>query len=198
MTNCANCGKKLNPWWYYGGMWEKKFCSIRCRRDNYKISPQDIQFKKEIFSELKKQEIKRQTQLVLSGKKPTKEDLKREEKIKELEKELKTPISIILASGGLGIGMVMLLGTICLFALAFLLSATIILAPIGLFLFIVSIFMGIVGVIIIALGIGGGVTSAIIELLTKYKSKSERTKVKNKSLGSRASYQEISKAKFAG
>jgi len=174
MKTCPNCKKEVK--WYegFGNTLDRsgRYCSFKCFRE-YKFTPlktssdRSPQMKKVILEELKKEEIKRQTEFELNGSKPTQRDLKRQEKIKELERELQPSAGGILAGGGLIGGMALSMTGVSMMVIGGILILTIIGAPIGIVLFVLGLILLILSGIFALLGVGSGATVGIIGYISK-------------------------------
>jgi len=109
MGNCDYCGKDISPaleWKPKFGIAKgKQFCGYRCL-SNYKKKLKGIEIpksqqelnkdkiKENLLDDLKKKQVERKIELKISGKKPTKEDKLREQKIVHLQEEFKNqPVS---------------------------------------------------------------------------------------------------------
>jgi len=173
MNNCPNCNKKLSKFKtgliYRAG--DKRFCSIKCKKEykdkfvSSRSSFQDRLLKQKLLNDLKKKQVEIETEIKISGKKPSKEDKIRLQKINELESELKVSLWVKLTGGGI---MGWIIGAF-LMVIGALLSFTIIGAIIGIPLFIIGFIMLVGGVLVTLFGIGSGATSGIVKAIKKSK-----------------------------
>ncbi len=184
---CPNCGKELKWHEGYTAFYNnKKFCNMKCARE-YKKSPKyhsekalvtekTPELKKQILEELKKEELKRQTELELHDKKPTKTDIKRQEKIRQLEEELKPSAGLKLAGGGfIGAASLAMTGFAFL-VIGAILTISVIGAVIGVPLMVIGVILVILGGWFGIIGIGGGAAVGIGEAIHKSIKKSKKEK----------------------
>jgi len=187
MTKCANCGKELK-WYEVAHPWgsSEPFCGFKCgkeynnkkkegldKKQGSKISEtssnRSPQMKRVILQELQKEEIKRQTELELNGGNLTERDIKRQEKIQELEKELKPSAGGVIAGRGLVGGMALSMTGVGLMVVGGILTLTVVGAIIGIPLLIVGFILFIISGAVALLGAGSGLTVWIAEKLGKFR-----------------------------
>lgn len=185
MITCPNCEREIK--WYQGYtpfFSTQRFCERTCAQE-FKNNPKpvldrSVGMKNQVLGELKKQELKRQTELELHNRKPTQKDFQRQEKIRELEEELKPSTGVAIAGGSVMGAMTMAMTGFFMLGIGFLLTLTFIGSIIGIPLMAIGVILLAGAGIIALLGIGGGTAVGIGEAIHKARRTSTRKESKKR------------------